>query len=303
MWSAFGSQGFHHRAPDGGMIGRRFKPCVLDSGACKVRTYSREKPADSKIAISPAIRSHWTKIPAGLIHSFISSHSSPAAPAVVLVHGLVISSRYMIPTAEQLVPFCRIYAPDLPGYGRSCKPKRTLTLPQLADALDDWMMALGLVKAHLIANSFGCQILVEFALRHRDRVNRLVLQGPTVDPGARSLRRQFLRLVVNSRREQRSLARITFADYRAAGPRRAWETVKMALADRIEEKLPHVQAPTLVVRGENDPVVPQDWAERVARLLPRGELCIIQDAAHTLNYSAPEKFAAAIRPFLQLAES
>jgi pimeloyl-ACP methyl ester carboxylesterase len=109
--------------------------------------------------------------------------------------------------------------------------------------------------------------------------------------------------MINSRREERSLARITFADYRAAGLRRAWETVKMALADRIEEKLPYIQAPALVVRGENDPVVPQDWAERVARLLPRGELCVIRDAAHTLNYSAPEQFAAAIRPFLRSAES
>ena len=276
---------------------------MLDSGARNLRIYSREKPADSKIAISPAIKSRWTKTSAGLIHSFISLDSSPAAPAVVLVHGLVISSRYMIPTAEQLVPFYRIYAPDLPGYGKSYKPRKTLTLPQLAEALDDWMLTLSLAKAHLVGNSFGCQILAEFALRHPERIDRLVLQGPTVDPGARSLRRQVFRLMVNSRREQRSLARITFADYRAAGLRRAWETVKMALADRIEEKLPYIQAPALVVRGENDPVVPQDWAERVARLLPRGELCVIRDAAHTLNYSAPEQFAATIRPFLRSAES
>src|SRR3982751_3131372 len=106
---------------------------------------------------------------------------------VILVHGMVISSRYMVPTAERLAPLCDVYAVDLPGYGKSAKPARVLSLAELADALAAWMKAAGLEKAHLVGNSFGCQIIVEFALRHPARVNRIVLQGPTVDPEARSL--------------------------------------------------------------------------------------------------------------------
>jgi pimeloyl-ACP methyl ester carboxylesterase len=209
----------------------------------------------------------------------------------------------MIPTAERLGSLCRVYAIDLPGYGKSYQPKNVLSLSELADALATWMTVLGLAKAHFVANSFGCQILAEFALRHPERVDRLVFQGPTIDPAARSLMRQLLRLIVNSRREHPSLGRITRMDYRAAGLRRAWATIKMALADPIETKLPSIQAPTLVVRGENDPVVPQSWAEGAVRLLPRGELRVIANAAHTLNYSAPEKFVAAILPFLHSADS
>ena len=251
---------------------------------------------------SSKIISRWTKTSAGLIHSLTSSHGPPVPPVVVLIHGLVISSRYMVPTAEQLMQLCDVYAPDLPGYGKSYKPRRVLNLPELADALAEWMETIGIAKAHLMANSFGCQILVEFALRHPQRVDRLVLQGPTVDPEARSLGRQLLRLIINSRREQPALGRITRADYRAAGVRRAWATIKMALADPIEQKLPHVQARALVVRGEKDPIVPQSWAERAAQLLPHGELCVIPGAAHTLNYSAPRQLVTAIRPFLQLVE-
>jgi pimeloyl-ACP methyl ester carboxylesterase len=175
-------------------------------------------------------------------------------------------------------------------------------MPQLADVLADWMDARAIAKAHLVANSFGCQILAEFAIRHPRRVDRLVLQGPTVDPEARSLARQLVRLIINSQREQPALGRITLADYRSAGLRRAWATIKMALADRIELKLPHIQAPALIVRGENDPIVPQKWAERATELLPRGKLCVIPGAAHTLNYSAPREFVAAILPFLKLIE-
>ena len=208
----------------------------------------------------------------------------------------------MAPSAQALAPFSRVYAIDLPGYGRSYKPKSVLSMPQLADVLADWMDARAIAKAHLVANSFGCQILAEFAIRHPRRVDRLVLQGPTVDPEARSLARQLVRLIINSQREQPALGRITLADYRSAGLRRAWATIKMALADRIELKLPHIQAPALIVRGENDPIVPQKWAERATELLPRGKLCVIPGAAHTLNYSAPREFVAAILPFLKLIE-
>ena len=72
----------------------------------------------------------------------------------------------------------------------------------------------------------------------------------------------------------------------------------MALEDRIEDKLPRIQAPTLVVRGEHDPLVPQRWAEEVVRLLPRGDFIVLRGLGHTVNYTAPAEFVAAIRPFL-----
>src|SRR5439155_18282835 len=159
---------------------------------------------------------------------------------------MVVSSRYMVPTAERLASLCKVYAVDLPGYGKSYKPEKILSLSELADALAAWMDAVGIGRAHLVGNSFGCQIIAEFALRHPERVDRLVLQGPTVDPEARSLRQQLFRLWRNSLREPNSLGPISFKDYRAAGVRRAWATMKIVLQDRIEDKLPKIVAPTLV---------------------------------------------------------
>jgi 2-hydroxy-6-oxonona-2,4-dienedioate hydrolase len=68
-----------------------------------------------------------------------------------------------------------------------------LDVPELADALAAWMTSLGIGPAVLIGNSLGCQILVELALRHRERVKCLVLQAPTPDPAARSARQQIVR--------------------------------------------------------------------------------------------------------------
>ena len=55
-----------------------------------------------------------------------------------------------------------------------------------------------------------------------------------------------------------------------------------ALRHGVEEQLPRVTAPTLVVRGPDDPIVPQNWAETVAGLLPAGQLVVTATGAHTL---------------------
>jgi pimeloyl-ACP methyl ester carboxylesterase len=87
-------------------------------------------------------------------------------------------------------------------------------------------------------------------------------------------------------------------DYAKAGLRRALATARFCVRDRIEDKLPAIAAPTLVLAGSRDPVVPLAWARRAARLLPNGKLVVVEGGTHTLNYSYPRSFAAAIRPFL-----
>lgn len=157
----------------------------------------------------------------------------PSRPTVVLVHRMVVSSRYMAPMAELLACLSRVYAPDLPGYGRSFRPWPLLGMAGLADALAAWMDAVHLDRAHLVANSFGCQIVAEFAVRHPSRLGRPVLQGPTVDPAARTMPKQIWRSILNSHNEPPSLAWISLKNYRAAGLHRAWMTFKLVLSDRI----------------------------------------------------------------------
>lgn len=246
-----------------------------------------------------ALKRVWVDTAVGVMHARAGGDDQARKP-VVLVHGLVISGRYMVPTALELAPLCPVYAIDLPGYGDSAKPRAMLGLRELADALAAWMDAMRFPSAHLVANSFGCQILAEFALRHAHRVDRLVFQGPTVDPEARTVRQQLARLIQNSSSEGPGLGWISFVDYVKAGMRRIRFTIRMAMEDRIEDKLPGIAAPTLVVRGGNDPLVPQRWAEEVVRRLPRGELRVLPGLGHTINYTAPKEFMTALRPFLRL---
>ena len=233
----------------------------------------------------------------GRVYTRIGGRTS--GPPVVLVHGFVLAGDYMMPAADRLAVFSRAYVPDLPGYGLSDRPPR-LDLPLLGDCLAEWMERLKLYRADFIGNSFGCQILMDFAARHSQFVQRLVLQGPTVDPAARSVGKQVLRLMKNSRIESPGLGRLMLRDYWRAGWRGITGAMRMALRDGPESKLPHISAPTLVVRGSRDVLVPQSWAERIVRLLPDGHLLVLPGLAHTINYTAPSIFVNAVRPFLGL---
>ncbi|MEQ9670884.1 alpha/beta fold hydrolase [Coleofasciculus sp. G2-EDA-02] len=237
------------------------------------------------------------------IHDRRSTEALPEdAPTVILIHGLVVSSRYMMPTAELLAPVAHVYAPDLPGYGESDKPDYLLELPELADILCKWMDAVGIERATMLGNSFGCQIIVEFAIRHPHRIERAVLQGPTMNRHARTFGQQLWQLILDSRLEDPSQAPIQAYDYWQAGLLRAVCTIQIALADRIEAKLPDVKVPTLVVRGGEDPLVPQYWAEEVVELLPQGQLAIIPGGGHTLNYSAPVELSRVTKAFLEATQ-
>lgn len=68
----------------------------------------------------------------------------PAGTAVVVVHGLGLSSRYLEPTLRLLASDFRVLAPDLPGFGRSTRPAQPLTLAELAGAVVAWMDAVDL---------------------------------------------------------------------------------------------------------------------------------------------------------------
>lgn len=244
--------------------------------------------------------STWAPVRGLRLHALVSvKELRTDAPTVILVHGVAVSSRYLVPFAERLAPHARVYVPDLPGYGHSDRPPgRDLTVPELADALLTWMDRVGLERPHLFGNSFGCQVIADLAARHPDRVGRLVLQGPTMDPHARSAWQQVLRWLAVTPFERYSEGPVLLRDLWDLGLRRTIDLIRIALHDPIEQKLSRIRAPTLVVRGGRDAIVPQRWAEEAARLLPNGQLIVVERAAHTINYSQPSWLVDAIWPFL-----
>jgi pimeloyl-ACP methyl ester carboxylesterase len=222
-----------------------------------------------------------------------------AGDPIVCVHGIGVSSRYFVPLARELARDHRVLVPDLPGFGRSPKPPRALGVTELADALRDFLDVEGLERVPIVANSLGCQIVLDLTVRSPERVASLVLVGPTVDPYWRSVRQQVPRFAIDCVREPPSLLAIVALDYAIFGPLRFVATARSALRDRPEDKLPHVDVPALVVRGARDGFVSQRWCEDAARLLPHGRFAVVPGVAHAAHYSAADRVAALVREELE----
>jgi pimeloyl-ACP methyl ester carboxylesterase len=244
--------------------------------------------------------SRWTTIGAHRIHWRFSRNAHRSdLPAIVLVHGLIISGRYMIPTAKSLQPDFRTYLPDLPGFGLSSHPRNVLAVRESADVLAAWMRAIGLDRgAIFLGNSLGCQVIADLAVRYPHLVHAAILVGPTADPFQRGPIEHVIRLALDVPFEKPSLWIMHFSDLLSAGMARSLRTFYHLMTDRIERKLPHVQAPTLIVRGSRDTIVSERWVEHAASLLPRGEWVVIDRAPHAVNYAAPERLAEVVRRFL-----
>jgi pimeloyl-ACP methyl ester carboxylesterase len=130
-----------------------------------------------------------------------------------------------------------------------------------------------------------------------------------MDPAHRTALGQVGRVMMDIPREPVSLAWHVTRDYLRAGPLRLLRTLRAALDDRIEEKLPHIRVPVAVVCGGRDPLVTIPWADQVARLVgsarsdnPGATLQVVPDGAHALPYERPELFSSLILALVTRAE-
>lgn len=250
----------------------------------------KEKEAVKKAWAENLLQEQWlcvNSLPVYLVRT-AAPNTTETLP-IILVHGLGVSSRYMLPTAVNLASHYQIYAPDLPGFGKSAKPDHVLDIAELAQALAGIVAELGLQQAVFLGNSMGCQVIAELAIHRPEMIAALVLTGPTIDPHHRSSALEIVRLLRDTPGEPLNQMHLALADYFRCGPRWMWRTFQYAMRDHIEDKLGQISAPTLVVRGSRDTIAPQHWVEKMVRLLPNAQLSVIPNAPHAItNHAAPQ---------------
>lgn len=213
----------------------------------------------------------------------------------VLLHGLAVSHRYLMPTARELGDR-PVFVPDLPGFGRSARPAGVFDVRQHAAVVVALLESLG--PADLLGHSFGSQVAVEVAARRPDLVSRLVLAGLCTDPAAATAWQQAGRLARSLPFEDPREAPILATDIWDAGPPRILRTVHHAVRDRVETKLPGLRVPVLLIRGRHDHVTPQDWQDHAAALIPDARAVTVDRAAHNVVATAGPQVGAAVRVFL-----
>lgn len=270
-----------------------------------------------------------TEVPAGgyriYARHLLPSVDPGGGPPVVVVHGMVLAGRGTLPLARALAARgFTVHLPDLPGFGRSAKPRRALDVPGLGTALADWIGAMALGPAVLLGNSFGTQVAAAAAGRH-GLASAVVLVAPTIDvryrrgwatrlpagrPGgparAGALGWLQARLVdrlvpADPSPPVRDLRSLIVSEYLAAGPARALSTYRHALRDDLADRVGGIPVPLTVVRGERDGLVSPAWAERVAAAAPEGRLVVVPGVDHDGQFNRPDALADAVRSALAIA--
>jgi pimeloyl-ACP methyl ester carboxylesterase len=198
---------------------------------------------------------------------------------IALVPGLGVGQRYFDRLAKLLDE--ELVRPDV---------REALAIPERAERLAAVLAGPTLV----VANSMGCQVAAELAVRRPDLVEALVLVAPTVDPSARSVSRHVGRFIGDAWYEPPSLTAIALRDYLSTGPTTLLRQARFALEHRIEQVLPRIEQPAVVVRGVHDLICPHEWGREAAALLPGGGLVTVAGAAHAPHFSQPRQVVEAI---------
>jgi pimeloyl-ACP methyl ester carboxylesterase len=218
-------------------------------------------------------------------------------PPVILVHGLAGSSRWWARNITHLAQSFQVYAIDLIGFGES-RGRRPFNLDEAADHVANWMDSLGITRASLIGHSMGGFIVANLAADFPGHVERLTLVGAAAVP----LNRRFPWQTLGPVRGLFDMSFTSFSllltDAYRAGPATIWKAARDLGTADITDKLSSIQAPTLVIWGEHDPIIPLRAGKRITGILPNAELVVIRDAGHNVMWDRPEAFNQAVMDFL-----
>jgi pimeloyl-ACP methyl ester carboxylesterase len=248
-------------------------------------------PAGPPVPGGDGFRSRWTGVAGIRLHERVHA-AGPGLPAV-LVHGLAVSHRYLMPTARALAARRPVVVPDLPGFGLSDKPSRAYDVEQHARALSAWLDRRELGPVCLVGHSFGAEVAARLAVRRPDVVAALVLAGPTTDPAARSGPALLGRFAADLTVEQLWQAGILMRDVADARPWRVLATVRHSLRNAIEDDLVRLPVAPLVLGGALDPVAPARWRSEVAALTS-GTAVTVPYSGHNVLTTSGRRSAAAI---------
>ena len=209
---------------------------------------------------------------------------------VVLVHGITASTHWWRPTVAALEQEHDVRVVRLPGV-----PYR-----EAARWLGEWLEREGLQGADVVGHSMGATAALQLSADAPRLVGRLALIAPA-GIFARRARRSYVlplaRSVGGSPRRLAFLAR----DALRVGPLRLWRIGGDLLASDIALSLRSVKAPTLILWGADDRLLPPTLGSVFSREIAQSRLVLLERCGHVPMLEAPDELNAELLRFLQEA--
>jgi len=160
------------------------------------------------------------------------------------------------------------------------------------------MEAVGLERAHLVGHSMGGYVSVRLAAGWPELVRRLVLVAPAGVPAERSMLGHLVPLLLAACYATPAFMPVLVRDALRMGPSTLWRAARDLLAEDVREDLRNIEAPTLLIWGENDPLIPPAVGDLLREKIPTSRLLLLQRAGHVPMFDQPKEFDAALLAFL-----
>ncbi|HEX8706181.1 MAG TPA: alpha/beta hydrolase [Myxococcaceae bacterium] len=257
---------------------------------------------------------------------------------LVFIHGL---GSYLKFWRYQLDAFAaqgyRVVAVDLPGYGKSDKPASfPYTMEAMADVVREVVTSLGIEKPILVGHSMGGQTALSYAIRYPEEPGALVLTAPAGFEKFSAkekawFKRVFSTVLIKSAPEYGIWGSVRQSNFSRWRPELEWlieERVRVAASpgfdsyayanvrtvdglahnDFVRDSLGRIQAPTLIVFGEDDRLIPNPFLHggRAREVMAYGhagirgsELVGLDRCGHSVQLDCPEEYNAAVSAFLK----
>jgi pimeloyl-ACP methyl ester carboxylesterase len=276
--------------------------------------------------------SHRVRLPESQVNLHCYRAGDPQSPAVLLIHGLGDEAdtwRKLLPALSETA---HVIAPDLPGFGRSDKPRRSYTIEFFLQAILELTQTLPAAPMTLVGHSLGAMLSQAFALKYPERVSRLVLLAGGLAASVSKIDIRTLAFLVPGLGEwmYNRLRKDPISAYRSLLPyysdfeslpqmerdflyqrvnQRVWSDGQRdaflstlrnmarwlpAQQKSLSSQLESFEVPTLAIWGEADQISDIANGHALKRLQPSARLVAVPGAGHNLHQENPQAVLEAL---------
>ena len=220
-----------------------------------------------------------------------------AGEPIILLHGGAGNGDHWANQVPALSAKFQVIVVDARGHGRSTRDAKPMSYELMADDLLALMDQLELDQAALVGWSDGGAVALDVAIRHPERVTRLVAYGTNFDlsgtqkGGGTTFATYFTRCATDYAKLSP-----TPSDYKGlqAALRPMWRTQPNYKRAQIAS----IKLPTLVLDGDHDEIIRQDHVKELVKLITGARLVLIPESSHFALFQQPEAFNRALLDFL-----
>jgi 2-hydroxy-6-oxonona-2,4-dienedioate hydrolase len=237
---------------------------------------------------------------------------------LILLHGIGASAERWLSVLPGLTQHFRVIVPDIIGFGYSDKPTVEYTMDFFIKFFKDFLENLNIDTLNIVGSSFGGHLATEFAIRYANRIEKLILSAPAgmmrssthhldqyIMAALYPTYENALRAFTDMAYDPNIVTEDTIKDFvnrmRLPNAKYAFMSTLLGIRDSLElpGRLSKILAPTLLIWGDNDRMIPLQYSEGYINEIANSTLVVMRNCGHTPYVENSIEFNREILKFLK----